>query len=272
LLAAAADRAAGRDLTLDQLRPLLTKVDDLTSTRPVPQRHDCKAPAGSQAARQPGAAELPRSKQTRKRAGEVPPELPPRPTAAAAAAAARAALPAALSVIGLLAFAEPARCGVPALEALFAPAAWARLRALFEREALALLGHDPDVSHLEAAVALGVVALKTPECARACRLAASAASGASGTANADARTCPLCTHPDFFGATVARAPSCRRTVTRLRCPVTGEASESFRVLPGGRVVSADALRELTSVDGRHVLDAASGEAVAATAVRRAYFA
>jgi hypothetical protein len=113
-------------------------------------------------------------------------------------------------------------------------------------------------------VALGVVALKTPACARACRAGAAGEPGASSS-------CPLCAYPSFFAATVARVPSCRRTVSRLHCPVTGsDEGDAYHVLPSGQVVSAAALAVLTS--GAFVLDATTGEVFDASATRKAYFA
>jgi hypothetical protein len=151
------------------------------------------------------------------------------------------------SAMSCLAFADPKRCGVPPLEALFSAAARDELAALFADEARAALG-SPRVQPLEAAVALGLASLKARSCL-------SPVTDGGGAASAACPACPLCTGAPHFAAALAIAPECRRSVTSLMCAFSGMAlgCDDAYVLPGGEVVAAATLAALTSGDGRFVL-------------------
>ena len=142
------------------------------------------------------------------------------------------------SAMSCLAFADPTRCGVLPLEALFSVAARDELATLFADEARAALG-SPRVQPLEAAVSLGLASLKAQGC------------GSTSACPA----CPLCAQAPYFAAALASVPECRRSVTRLVCAVSSLAidSDDASVLPGGDVVARATLAALTSGDGRFVL-------------------
>jgi hypothetical protein len=65
--------------------------------------------------------------------------------------------------MSMLAFPQPATCGVPAVERMFAPGAWEALATHFEADALCAAGftHRPLLEHL---IAAGVLALKSLSC------------------------------------------------------------------------------------------------------------
>jgi hypothetical protein len=65
--------------------------------------------------------------------------------------------------MSMLAFPQPATCGVPAVERMFAPGAWEALATHFEADALCAAGftHRPLLEHL---IATGVLALKSLSC------------------------------------------------------------------------------------------------------------
>ena len=63
--------------------------------------------------------------------------------------------------MSVLAFADPAHCGVPAVEALFEPHRWVELEGLFIRTAMVALGFGPH-SRLRRLLYLGLTALKQP--------------------------------------------------------------------------------------------------------------
>lgn len=85
------------------------------------------------------------------------------------------------SCMAVLAFPQPASCGVPAVEALFADAAWQRLADRFTADALAAAGfpHRPLLEHI---VWTGTAALKTSKCEKC----ASGAGGSGGSSSGSA--------------------------------------------------------------------------------------
>jgi macrophage erythroblast attacher len=198
--------------------------------------------------------------------------------------------------MALLAFPDPARSGVPAA-ALFSATAWGELVAQFRADAYAAAGYRRS-SLLQIAVAAGLTAVKTPSCRPDAGVTAEGApigSDDEGGAGADAgggaarppsRTvllpsppsvacaCPAC-HPHYFADALPRAPSCRRSVTRLVDPVTRDVVDEHNVplvLPNGRVYGAATVEQLlTSADGSQVLCPRTGDVFPRAAVRRAYF-
>lgn len=67
------------------------------------------------------------------------------------------------TAMSALAFPDPPSCGVPEIQELFHQSAWDGLCSAFKTEAFAAIG-VPRQSHLEAAVAVGLTALKTAAC------------------------------------------------------------------------------------------------------------
>jgi macrophage erythroblast attacher len=215
-------------------------------------------------------------------------------------------------VMSVLAFGDPATCGVPDVERMFADAAWETLDRHLRRDAALALGL-PARTPLEVHVAVGLTALKTLACVpnagnsgleRAvtagtgnsvspgsgaaavgpprslspsgpARPAAAAAAYSARTVTLPPRAehaCPAC-HPLYFAAVLPHVPHCRRSVSRLLCPVTREAMDENNppvVLPNGRMYGRRTVQLLSSADHQQVLCPRTGELFRLADTRRAY--
>jgi macrophage erythroblast attacher len=172
-------------------------------------------------------------------------------------------------VMSMLAFPNPASCGVSEIEKLFDDASWGDLALDFATAAFSALGFHRHPM-LMSMLSIGLAALKTTACGTA-----GATYGLQQNAchsNGMVRLCPLCS-VDFFACSAAATPMLKRSHTLILCPIlrcpTTDRNPPL-ALPNGYVYAAQTVEVMTSDDKSHVLCPLTGSMFAATEVRKVY--
>lgn len=151
--------------------------------------------------------------------------------------------------MALLAFPDPAHCGVAAFERLFEEERWQELRQLLFREAGRALGFDSITSSFDRVLRAGLTALRLPSCApRETRTAPLRPEFAPCAKHRVAvGGCPACDR--YLGVVAQGLPTCRRTKSRLVCSMSHtfmEGDNPPMLLPNNRVYGRTALTKMAA--------------------------